>query len=100
MEFRISVCLMNLTKIQKVKNHTDIKNNLLKLISKTPGKKWTNSDKTDLDYDVTFTDWEVNQEYDYKKYYLKQLMQMLIKKHLRPWISTKLGILKPNTSKC
>ena len=64
---------MNLTKIQKVKNHKDIKHNLLNLIAKTPGSKWINSDKTDLDYNVTFTDWEVDQEYEYKNYYLKQI---------------------------
>jgi len=64
---------MDLIKIQKIENHIDIKDKLLDLISNTPGEKWTNTNKTDLDYNVTFTDWRVKGEHDYKKYYLEQI---------------------------
>ena len=47
---------MNLTKIQKVKNHIDIKDKLLDLISNTPGEMYTSTSKTDLNYNITFSD--------------------------------------------
>ena len=64
---------MNLTKIQKVKNHIDIKDKLLDLISNTPGEMYTSTSKTDLNYNITFSDWSVKKDHDYKKYYLEQI---------------------------
>ena len=65
---------MTLIKIQKVKNHTDIKEKLLSLISNTPKKRWSNDNsKTDLGFDVSYTDWQVEGEFEYRKFYLENV---------------------------
>ena len=68
---------MNLTKIQKVKNHIDIKDKLLDLISNTPGEMYTSTSKTDLNYNITFSDWSVKKDHDYKKYYLDVFLHII-----------------------
>ena len=66
--------MMNLIKIQKIKNHKDIKNKLLSLISETPKKRWTNNEsKSDLGFDVSLTDWQVDGEFEYRKFYLENV---------------------------
>ena len=66
--------MMNLIKIQKIKNHKDIKNKLLSLISETPKKRWTNNEsKSDLGFDVSLTDWQVDGEFNYRKFYLENV---------------------------
>ena len=66
--------MMNLIKIQKIENHKDIKNKLLSLISETPKKRWTNNeDRIDLGFDVSLTDWQVDGEFNYRKFYLENV---------------------------
>ena len=66
--------MMNLIKIQKIENHKDIKNKLLSLISETPKKRWTSDeDRIDLGFDVSLTDWQVDGEFDYRKFYLENV---------------------------
>ena len=69
--------MMDLIKIQKIDNHSEIKKVLLDWILKNPGVKWTsnNSDK-EINYNVSNTDWHQKKSssiWDYSKFYVKNI---------------------------
>ena len=68
---------MDLIKIQKIDNHSEIRKILLDLISKYPGVKWTNNNtEEEINYNVSNTDWQQKQS-SYVEPYVKNIKPYL-----------------------